>query len=410
MASLRELVWADGKTTTHQVRWRENGSERSMTFDDRKVADLYRLYLEAEGSAAADQWLDRQTATTIEQVTTLDAMMAHYIEHLTSVSDGTRAEYTRLYARTYGADTAGIGTLPVDAINRDKVSRATNTLLGRGLSQKSIKNARALLTAAFSYAVEHDDFPVKTNPCRRIRLPQAGDEDAGEVCYLTRGEFAALYNQLPDYWQPLVLTLVGTGMRWGEATALRVRDVDPDAGTIRITRAWKRVPGGWEIGPPKTRKSRRTITMPPELVDVLRPLRGGRPADDWLFTARRGVAHVHHANFRQRVWVPARTRAQLCDTHCDAELAAAKAAGRDPQPCGCPGTLTKTPRIHDLRHTHVSWLIDAGIGLVAIQQRLGHESIQTTIDVYGDLMPDLQAQAAQAASHALAGLRELPPV
>jgi hypothetical protein len=91
MASLRDLVWADGKTTTHQVRWRENGSERSMTFDDRKVAELYRLYLEAEGSAAADQWLDRQTITTIEQVTTLDAMMAHYIEHLTSVSDGTRA-------------------------------------------------------------------------------------------------------------------------------------------------------------------------------------------------------------------------------------------------------------------------------------------------------------------------------
>ena len=135
----------------------------------------------------------------------------------------------------------------------------------------------------------------------------------------------------------------------------------------------------------------------------------GRPAaDDWLFTSRRGDAHVHHGNFRQRVWVPARARARLCDKHRDGELAAAKSTGRDPEGCGCPGALTKSPRIHDLRHTHVSWLIDAGIGLVAIQQRLGHESIQTTIDVYGDLMPDLQVQAAQAASHALAGLRQLP--
>src|SRR4051812_41107332 len=136
MASLREYTWNDGKTKTIQVRWRENGTERSMTFDDPKIAGLYKLYLEAEGSAAADQWLDRQTETTIEQVTTLDAMMDHYIEHLTSVSDGTRAEYSRLYARTYGTEDAGIGALPVDAISRDKVSRATNTLLARGLSQK----------------------------------------------------------------------------------------------------------------------------------------------------------------------------------------------------------------------------------------------------------------------------------
>jgi integrase len=54
--------------------------------------------------------------------------------------------------------------------------------------------------------------------------------------------------------------------------------------------------------------------------------------------------------------------------------------------------LTKSPRFHDLRHTHVAWLIAGGTPLPKIQQRLGHESIQTTIDVYGGLLADTDDQ------------------
>lgn len=54
--------------------------------------------------------------------------------------------------------------------------------------------------------------------------------------------------------------------------------------------------------------------------------------------------------------------------------------------------LTKKPRFHDLRHTHVAWLIAGGTPLPKIQQRLGHESIQTTIDVYGGLLADTDDQ------------------
>src|SRR6185295_17155910 len=78
--------------------------------------------------------------------------------------------------------------------------------------------------------------------------------------------------------------------------------------------------------------------------------------------------------------------------------AAVERAGLEPQ-----------PRIHDLRHSHVSWLIAAGIPLPVIQRRLGHEHIATTIDRYGHLLPDLQAAAAEAASVAMRprGPREL---
>ncbi|MCA0329475.1 MAG: tyrosine-type recombinase/integrase [Actinobacteria bacterium] len=57
--------------------------------------------------------------------------------------------------------------------------------------------------------------------------------------------------------------------------------------------------------------------------------------------------------------------------------------------------------MHDLRHSHASWLIAAGVPLPVIQRRLGHESIQTTVDVYGHLAPDALEIAAQAATLAL---------
>ena len=66
--------------------------------------------------------------------------------------------------------------------------------------------------------------------------------------------------------------------------------------------------------------------------------------------------------------------------------------------------LTKRPRVHDLRHTHASWMIAQGTDLFVLQRRLGHESITTTTDTYSHLLPDQQRAAAQAAGRALRGL------
>jgi integrase len=113
------------------------------------------------------------------------------------------------------------------------------------------------------------------------------------------------------------------------------------------------------LGPPKTKKSRRTISLSPALVAILeRNLRGKRP-DDFIFLSPEGRA-LHQVDFYEDRWLPA--------------LKAAEDAG-----------LTQRPRFHDLRHTHAAWLISAGVPLPKIQERLGHESITTTIDVYGGL-------------------------
>ena len=70
--------------------------------------------------------------------------------------------------------------------------------------------------------------------------------------------------------------------------------------------------------------------------------------------------------------------------------------------------LTKRPRVHDLRHTHASWMIAAGTDLFVLQRRLGHESITTTTETYAHLLPDQQRAAADAAGRVMAGLAGYP--
>jgi integrase len=155
-------------------------------------------------------------------------------------------------------------------------------------------------------------------------------------------------------------------MRFSEATALTSADIDATARTCRINKAWK-YSGDYrpEIGPPKTKKSIRIISLPRaalEVVDLTVP--------GFLFTNGAGNP-VRAQEFFNGGWKPGRARAM--------------AAG-----------LTKEPRVHDLRHTCASWMIQAGVPLPVIQQHLGHESIQTTIGVYGHL-DRRSAQAAAAA-------------
>jgi integrase len=169
----------------------------------------------------------------------------------------------------------------------------------------------------------------------------------------------------------LITLAVHTGLRWGEISALRAGDVDLHSRRLAVKRAWKRNGvGEWIIGPPKTAKSRRTLSLAPSLAELLRPYVEGRKRDEYLFLNGDG-GPLRQNSFYEDRWQRAVKLAQ-------------------------ERGLTKSPRFHDLRHTHVAWLIAANTPLPKIQQRLGHESIQTTIDVYGGLLhyTDEQVDAA----------------
>lgn len=183
-------------------------------------------------------------------------------------------------------------------------------------------------------------------------------------------------------YKTLVQFLVMTGARFGEATALTVADIDLLAKppTARISKAWKRDgQSHYYLGPTKTRAGKRTIGLNPTLVELLIPLVASRPANELLFATIDGQ-RIAHKRFWQHHWVPA--------------VQAAQAQG-----------MTKTPRIHDLRHTHASWLIqDGGISLFALSRRLGHTSVRTTEQVYGHLMPQALQDGADATERSIRGL------
>ncbi len=204
---------------------------------------------------------------------------------------------------------------------------------------------------------------------------------------VTEPEHVRLVEAMPEHYRPLTLFLAGTGMRWGEATALTWGDLDLRGSlpTARVTKAWKRAPGsGAVLGPPKTRKAVRTVSLWADLVSALGT---PGPADQLVF---RGLGRGDGAS-PGRVW-PERYRAAAWRP---ALLAVNTPSIAHPVPIG------KRPRVHDLRHSHASALLAARMPILEVSRRLGHESVSTTGDHYGHLMPESHERLADAAARGM---------
>ncbi|WP_242511691.1 tyrosine-type recombinase/integrase [Pengzhenrongella frigida] len=314
-------------------------------------------------------------------------VVSEHIDLLTSVGLDTRAHYRQ---QLDSHITPTIGPYPVSGMTYRHMAGWVRAMSSKGLAPKTIANVHGLLSAAMSTAVR---LGYRTdNPCAGVELPKS-QSTHDEMTVLTRGEFSLLLSCVAEFYRPLVVTLVATGLRWGEATALTAGDVDLGArpATLRVTKAWKRDGNRhWFVGPPKTKRARRTVSLPEDLVDVLLPLVAAKAPDELLFTNTVG-SQLSSSRFWTTTWTPA----------LDAACRPLKADG-SPDP-DAP-RLTKRPRVHDLRHTHASWMIAAGTDLFVLQRRLGHESITTTTDTYSHLLPDQQTAAAEAANRALGGL------
>lgn len=341
----------------YKVRYRHAGKQSSQTFDTRKEAQRFAVLLDAlDPQRALDQLYEE---TQREAVPMLNVVAADHIRLLTGVEEGTKLTYSRLWARTWGPL---IGSIPATQLSRDDIAEATNTL-AHTYSAKSLKNQRGLLAAVCDRAVDLRYLP--SNPTKRLRLPRSKETERKEMRILTPDEFAGILERMHHHYRPFLLFLAGTGARWGEAVALQVQDVTlPD---VRIRRGLKWSPdNNRTIGPTKTRRSNRTVTLPTDVQAALAPLTEDRPGDALVFTAPRG-GPVKHRTFWSDIWLPA------------------------------VEPVKPRPRIHDLRHSHAAWLLAAGVPVHVVSRRLGHESIKTTVDVYGGLLPDAQVAAAAAA-------------
>lgn len=381
-----------------EIRWRVQGRHQGKmqqeTFLHEKGAYEFDALVTRVGWPAARTVLQARRNGPSD-APTLREFTATYLDPasglLTGVEQGTRDGYADEAERSF---LQTMGEFPIDSITKAEVGswlawqekqhvhrdRHKPESERQQVSAKTVRNYHALLSSIFKAAVS--EGLREDNPAFKIRISRGTKR---ENVFLSPAELDTLLHFTPPRHRRFVLFLVGTGCRWGEATALTWGDfADGAPPTVRITRAWKKSKGGPLLSYPKTSRSRRSVSLFPDLVSVL----GDRgEAGEFMFPNTTG-GHLWHGAFQSRVWAPAVQKAM------DADLC--RSLGLVP--------LTRRPTIHDLRHTHASWLIARGIPLPYIQARLGHESITTTVNVYGHLVPDAHDQMASAIAYTLSNV------
>lgn len=368
MATLRTRELRDG-TVSYTVSFRAGDKQTSETFrGDPKAAAEFMRNIDRFGPETARTVLQTQKGSHGSTMTVAQ-MLTHHIDALSGVTDGTRRRYEAI-ARETGR--FPISKLPIDGVSKSDVAAWIRALERDGKAGKTIQMRQQLLSAAFIRAI--DDELVSRNPARGARIPRT---EQRERTFLTPEEFMQLYAVIPDEWRPLIHTLAGTGLRFGEATALKVSDLSLDdrVPSLRVARGWQFIDGTIrKLGAPKTAAGRRTVTLGDPLTAHLRAHVQGKPQGAWLFTKKDGKSPVPQSTLYS-LWSKWITESGI----------------------------NKRPRVHDLRHSHVAWMLASGRPLDQIKARLGHSSIKITVDVYGHLMPDAQEDMAAAAGRALPG-------
>jgi len=173
-----------------------------------------------------------------------------------------------------------------------------------GLAPKTIANVHGSLSAAMTMAARLGCRA--DNPCAGVELPES-QSISGCMTVQTRGKSSLLLSHVSDFYQPLVITLVATGLRWGEATALTARVVDlvSRPATLRVTKAWTRAERRrWCVAPPKTKRARWAASLFEGLVDVLLPLVASKAPDELLFTNTVG-SQLSSSRFWTTTWTRA---------------------------------------------------------------------------------------------------------
>jgi len=229
---------------------------------------------------------------------------------------------------------------------------------GKAYSPVYLKTIHNQLSAIFNHAVKYYD--LKSNPA--AKAGNMGDKDGAEVNFWTKEEYSKFSETMMD--KPLSFyafeVLYWCGIRLGELLALTPEDFDFKNGTLRINKSYQRIGKKDVITEPKTKKSKRVIKIPKflceEIQEYIKMLYGIQPTDR-IFTITK--SYLHHEMDR-----------------------GAKEAG------------VKRIKIHAIRHSHISHLIDLGFSAVAIADRVGHESIDITYK-YAHLFPSKQIEMVE---------------
>jgi integrase len=420
MAAIRKLP-----SGHYQVRWRDHGGhEQGKTVPTKRLADQLRATVELEKSRGVVSDPDRGRVP-----------LADYIANALETQMNLRPATVALYetqARLYIVP--GLGDIPLRVLDPARIRAFYGKLRRDGVGVPTVEVVHRLLSRVLNQAL--DDGLIESNPASRVSAPRAERKpprvltvaevvqiafaidrpesivrgrdfragaqlvadngrtlkkelrviadvcstDAERLRYFcmnndarcefldSRGSGDGIWptGYFPSHVGHGTMTILAafTGLRFGEVTALRwpALKLDGERPRVEVTEAAVEVRGRTSIGPTKTKGSRRSVPIPKPIVEVMRHY-----TDSWGSTVldREFVFEVgSRSNFRNRAWAPAVEFTQL-----------------DP-----------APNFHDLRHSYAAWLIAQARNPKTVQERLGHASIRTTLDVYGHLMENLESE------------------
>lgn len=245
-----------------------------------------------------------------------------------------------------------------DVINWQNEMLAYRDEKHKPYSPTYLKTLHNQLSAIFNHAVRF--YELRSNPA--AKAGNMGAEESKEMLFWTKEEYQKFAEEMMD--KPLSYyafeILYWCGIREGELLALTPADFDFEKGTLTINKSYQRLHGEDVITTPKTKKSNRTIKMPSFLCDEIQDyfkMIYGLKKKDRIFTVTK--SYLYHEMER-----------------------------------GSTTAGVKRIRVHDLRHSHISLLIDMGFSAVAIADRVGHESIEITYH-YAHLFPSKQIEMAE---------------
>jgi integrase len=238
---------------------------------------------------------------------------------------------------------------------------------GEGLTAQTVLHVHRTLSQALTHAVKTD--VLFRNPASQVKPPRPASH---EIAILAKPEVATLLRAAEGWLYLPVLVGVTTGIRRGELLGLRWSDIDLKAARLTVNQSLERVKGKTVFKSPKTKTSRRTITLPALTVEALSRHRLAQSAD------RLGLGLG---------------KPDLVFAHGDGSPldpdGVTKAFDKLVARCG-----VRRITFHSLRHTHISHQLMDGVHIKIVSERAGHSSVSTTLAVYAAFVPNMQADAA----------------